>query len=73
MAAEARLLAILKDLWVLPVDIRLSALGSRLRFRPRAYSYIGSIPFLDLADRPIKRLERRRASAVSISSSPSPR
>ncbi len=52
-SAEARLLAILKELWVLPVDIRLSALGSRLRFRPRAYSYIGSIPFLDLADRPL--------------------
>ncbi len=52
-SAEARLLAILRELWVLPVDIRLSALGARLRFRPRAYSYIGSIPFLDLADRPL--------------------
>ncbi|MCX5493639.1 undecaprenyl-phosphate glucose phosphotransferase [Kaistia dalseonensis] len=51
--AEARLLEVLKALWVLPADIRLSALGSRLRFRPRAYSYIGSIPFLDLADQPI--------------------
>ncbi len=52
-SAEARLLAILRELWVLPVDIRLSALGARLRFRPRAYSFIGSIPFLDLADRPL--------------------
>ena len=52
-SAEARLLEILSALWVLPIDIRLSALGARLRFRPRAYSYIGSIPFLDLADRPL--------------------
>lgn len=52
-SAESRLLEILRALWVLPVDIRLSALGARLRFRPRAYSFIGSIPFLDLADRPI--------------------
>ncbi|HWJ76014.1 MAG TPA: undecaprenyl-phosphate glucose phosphotransferase [Kaistia sp.] len=52
-SAEGRVLEILRALWVLPVDIRLSALGARLRFRPRAYSFIGSIPFLDLADRPI--------------------
>jgi lipopolysaccharide/colanic/teichoic acid biosynthesis glycosyltransferase len=24
-----------------------------LRFRPRAYSYVGAVPFLDLADKPI--------------------
>ena len=51
--AEQRLLEILRALWVLPVDIRLSAMSARLRFRPRAYSHIGSVPFLDLADRPI--------------------
>jgi Undecaprenyl-phosphate glucose phosphotransferase len=44
---------VLKQLWVLPVDIRLSAFGSRLRLRPRSYSYIGRVPFLDLFDRPI--------------------
>lgn len=52
-SAEERLRQILKELWVLPVDIRLSALSSRLRFRPRNYSYIGAVPMLDLADRPI--------------------
>ena len=40
-------------LWVLPVDIRLSAHINKLRFRPRAYSYIGDVPVLDVFDRPI--------------------
>jgi Undecaprenyl-phosphate glucose phosphotransferase len=53
MSAETRLLQVLKQLWVLPVDIRLSAHGTRLRLRPRSYSYIGRVPFLDLFDRPI--------------------
>ena len=53
MAAEQRLLELLKTLWVLPVDIRLSARASRLRFRPRSYSYVGAVPFLDLFDKPI--------------------
>lgn len=53
MAAEQRLIGLLKTLWVLPVDIRLSARSSKLRFRPRSYSYVGSVPFLDLFDKPI--------------------
>ncbi len=53
MAAEQRLVGLLKKLWVLPVDIRLSARSSKLRFRPRSYSYVGSVPFLDLFDKPI--------------------
>jgi Undecaprenyl-phosphate glucose phosphotransferase len=53
LTAEARLLQLLAKLWVLPVDIRISALSSRLRFRPRAYSYIGDVPFLDVFDRPL--------------------
>ena len=43
----------LKKLWVLPVDIRLSAHTNKLRFRPRSYSYIGAVPVLDVFDRPI--------------------
>jgi exopolysaccharide biosynthesis polyprenyl glycosylphosphotransferase len=38
---------------VLPVDIRLAAHSNKLRFRPRAYSYIGSVPVLDVFDKPI--------------------
>ncbi len=51
--AEARLLSILNRLWVLPVDIRISAYGQKLRYRPRAYSYIGNLPCLDVFDRPL--------------------
>jgi exopolysaccharide biosynthesis polyprenyl glycosylphosphotransferase len=43
----------LKKLWVLPVDIRLAAHSAKLRFRPRSYSYIGNVPVIDVADRPI--------------------
>jgi Undecaprenyl-phosphate glucose phosphotransferase len=53
VTAEKRLLALLKKLWVLPVDIRLSAHNNMLRFRPRTYSYIGNVPFIDITDKPI--------------------
>ena len=53
LAAENRVLQLLKKLWILPVDIRLSAHTNKLRFRPRSYSYEGSVPFLDLFDKPI--------------------
>ena len=53
LTAENRVLQLLKKLWVLPVDIRISALNSKLRFTPRSYSYIGPVPLLDLFDRPI--------------------
>ena len=53
LTAENRLLQVLKQLWVLPVDIRLSAHTNRLRFRPRTYSFVGKVPFLDVADKPI--------------------
>jgi Undecaprenyl-phosphate glucose phosphotransferase len=43
----------LAKLWVLPIDIRLSAHTSKLRLRPRSYSYIGSVPVLDVFDKPI--------------------
>ena len=51
--AEQRLLEVLRKVMELPVDIRLSSLAAKLRLSPRAYSYIGAIPFLDVADRPI--------------------
>ena len=53
ISAENRILQMLKKLWVLPVDIRLSAHSNKLRFRPRSYSYIGTVPVLDVFDRPI--------------------
>ena len=53
ISAETRILQMLKKLWVLPVDIRLAAHSNTLRFRPRAYSYIGNVPMLDMVDKPI--------------------
>ncbi|MYZ48485.1 undecaprenyl-phosphate glucose phosphotransferase [Propylenella binzhouense] len=53
LTAERRLVELLRTLWVLPVDIRLSAQSNQLRFRPRSYSFIGAVPFLDVFDRPI--------------------
>jgi Undecaprenyl-phosphate glucose phosphotransferase len=53
ITAEQRILQMLRKLWVLPIDIRLAAHANRLRFRPRAYSYVGQVPVLDLFDKPI--------------------
>jgi Undecaprenyl-phosphate glucose phosphotransferase len=53
VSAENRILQMLKKLWVLPVDIRLSAHTNKLRYRPRSYSYIGNVPVLDIFDKPI--------------------
>ncbi len=53
LSAEKRVLDMLTQLWVLPVDIRLSAHMSKLKFTDRAYSYVGELPVLDMADRPI--------------------
>ena len=53
ITAEERVLQMVRKLWVLPVDLRLAAHMNRLRFRPRAYSYIGNVPMLDVFDRPI--------------------
>ncbi|RKT46701.1 undecaprenyl-phosphate glucose phosphotransferase [Thiocapsa rosea] len=51
--AERRLLEFLKQLWVLPVDIRLSAHTASLDFRDRASSFIGGVPFVDVVDKPV--------------------
>jgi Undecaprenyl-phosphate glucose phosphotransferase len=53
ITAEARLLTMLRKLWILPIDVRLAAHSQRLRFRPRNYSYISGIPVLDMVDKPI--------------------
>jgi Undecaprenyl-phosphate glucose phosphotransferase len=53
VSAETRVLHMLKQLWVLPVDIRLSAHMSKLKFKSRAYSYLGEVPVFDMADKPI--------------------
>lgn len=53
ISAETRILQMLAKLSVLPVDIRLSAHATKLRLRPRAYSYLGGVPLLDVFDKPL--------------------
>ncbi|MEF2548737.1 undecaprenyl-phosphate glucose phosphotransferase [Aurantimonas sp. E1-2-R+4] len=53
LSAEQRVLSLLKQLWVLPLDIRLSAHSAQLRFRPRTYSFVGQVPLIDIFDRPL--------------------
>jgi Undecaprenyl-phosphate glucose phosphotransferase len=53
LSAEARLLHILKRLWELPVDIRISGKASSLKFSSKAYTYIGRLPLLAMFDRPL--------------------
>ncbi len=53
ISAEDRLLQFMKKLSVLPADIRLAVDASKLRFRPRAYSYLGRVPMIDMLDKPI--------------------
>jgi Undecaprenyl-phosphate glucose phosphotransferase len=53
MTAERRILELMNQLWVLPVDIRLSAHNDRLHFRPRSYAYVGAVPFIPVQDKPL--------------------
>ena len=64
ITAEQRVLQMLKELWVLPVDIRLSAHTNDLRLSPRAYSYIGTVPFFNIADRPVADWNRVKKGIV---------
>ena len=53
LAAEARVTKLVHRLSELPIDVRLAAAASTLRFHPKAYSYVGSVPMIDLSERPI--------------------
>ena len=72
-SAEERILQLMRKLWVLPIDVRISAHQSKLRLRPRAYSYIGDIPFLAVFDKPlsdwgwaVKEIEDRVIAAIAL-------
>lgn len=56
--AEERLLDVLRRLFSLQVDIRVSAHNSKLRFNSSAYSYIGKIPMLAVMDKPLSDWDR---------------
>ncbi len=53
ITAEDRVLQMLRKLSVLPVELRFAAHASKVRFHPRAYSYIGNVPTLHVLDKPI--------------------
>ena len=53
ISAQARLLSIMRELWVLPLDIRVAASSADLRFRSRSHSFLGDIPLLNAFDRPL--------------------
>ena len=53
MVAENRLVGLVRKLGVLPVDMRLAGAATGLTLARRTYSHIGSVPLLDIADKPI--------------------
>jgi Undecaprenyl-phosphate glucose phosphotransferase len=53
MTAERRLTQVAGKLAVLPVEVKVPARATNLRFAPRTYSRVGSVAMLDLYDKPI--------------------
>ena len=53
VTAEQRIVTMLKQLCVLPVDIRIAAHSTMLRYRPKSYSYLGRVPTIDLGEKPL--------------------
>ena len=73
LSAERRVLEMMRKLWVLPVDIRLSALDVPLRMTSATYSYVGNVPFFNLYDKPLsdwdyvlKTVEDRALAAIFL-------
>lgn len=73
LSAERRVLEMMRKVWVLPVDIRLSALDAPLRMTAGTYSYVGNVPFYNLYDKPLsdwdyvlKMLEDRILAALFL-------
>ena len=53
IAAEQRLATVVRQLSVLPADVKLPARATTIRFSPRTYSHIGTVAMIDLYDKPI--------------------
>ncbi|TLP43422.1 undecaprenyl-phosphate glucose phosphotransferase [Cohaesibacter sp. CAU 1516] len=53
VTAENRVLQMLHKLWVLPLDIHLSAHMNKMQFRRRTYSYVGNLPTVPVFAKPI--------------------
>jgi Undecaprenyl-phosphate glucose phosphotransferase len=73
ITAERRIVEMVKQLYVLPVDIRLASHADSLRLAPHAYSYVGGVPMLEVARKPVadwdhvvKSIEDRVLSALFL-------
>ncbi len=53
VAGEQRFVAVAKQLSMLPADVKLPARATNIRFSQRAYSHVGSVAMIDIADKPI--------------------
>jgi len=53
IAAEKRLATVVRELSVLPADVKLPAKATTIRFSARTYSHIGTVAMIDLYDKPI--------------------
>lgn len=53
LSAETRMLQILKRLWELPIDIRISGAAGKLKLSRGAYTYMGALPLLSAFERPL--------------------
>jgi Undecaprenyl-phosphate glucose phosphotransferase len=64
LSAETRMLNILKRLWELPVDIRISGAAGKLKLSRQAYTYLGNLPLLSAFERPLSGWDAVLKSAV---------
>lgn len=53
LTAEDRLNTVMQQLAILPVDIKIPARTTALRFSPKTYSHVGSVAALDVFEKPI--------------------
>lgn len=64
LSAETRMLHILKRLWELPIDIRISGAAGKLKLSRGAYTYLGNLPLLSAFERPLSGWDAVMKSAV---------
>ena len=64
LSAETRMLQILKRLWELPVDIRISGAAGKLKLSRVAYTYLGNLPLLSAFERPLSGWDQVMKSMV---------
>ncbi len=53
VAAEARFVDVMRQLSLLPADVKLPAAATQIRFPARTYSHVGPVAMIDIADKPI--------------------